>query len=220
MANWYITEFTLSGAPEDVDAAENLLKGLSVDSCGELQLVEFAEALDCDPERTFYAGYIESDTIIRDGDRIGFITWTKWQAPYQVIYALCQRYSSLSYYFLARLEIYATNDAEGRFYPNRVYVELSQGDTIEEKGFPTVGKALVWVNESTGRHFASEDEATQYFHSDSSEDDSFCIFHHVNIIGENKQLTFIPQKNSMNLSLYTPDGSPAGEITVTIGDQN
>lgn len=44
MANWYITEFILTGAPEEVDAAEALLKGLPVGSYGELQLIDVAGA--------------------------------------------------------------------------------------------------------------------------------------------------------------------------------
>lgn len=220
MANWYNTQFTLTGAPKDVETAEALFKSLPVDSYGELQLIDVAEAIGCDPEQTFCAGYIENDTIIRDGDRIDFITCTKWQPPYQVIYALCQRYDSLKYYFMAQLDTYITNDAEGRFYPDRVYVELSQGDTIVEDGFKTIGEALAWINESTGQHFVSEEEATQYFDSDGVDDDSYCIFHHIKIVDESEQLTFIPQENPMNLTLVTPDGTPTGEITVKFGNQN
>lgn len=219
MANWYNTQFTLTGAPKDVEATEALLKSLPVDSYGELQLIDAAEALGCDPEQTFCAGYIDTDTIIRDGDRIDFFTCTKYQPPYQVIYALCQRYASLNYYFLAFLETYITNDAEGRYYPNRVYVELKNVFYVDEKGFPTISEALAWINELTEREFASEEEATEHLNSDSS-DDTYCRFQYVSIVDENEQLTFLPQENPMNLTLVTPDGTPAGEITVTFGDQN
>ena len=113
-------------------------------------------------------------------------------------------------------EEYCTNDAEGRFYPERVYVELSQGDRIDERGFLTIGEALAWIGESTECQFTSEEEVKQYF--DSLDDpDSYCIIHHVHVIGEKEQLTFLPQDDTPNLLLLTPDGTPAGEITVTFG---
>ncbi|MBD5215529.1 MAG: hypothetical protein HDS78_03290 [Bacteroidales bacterium] len=214
MANWYYTKFTLVGGAADIEAAHALLTRLPIDSDGELSLTDMAETLECDPEQTFCAGYVEADTISRGDGRIDFSTWTKWQPPYQIVYALCQRYASLRYYFMAFLEEYCTNDAEGRVYPERVYVELSEGDRIDERGFLTIGEALAWIGESTGRHFASEEQVRQHF--DSLDDyDSYCNIHQVRVIDESEQLTFLPHEGSLNLLLLTPDGTRAGEIQVT-----
>ncbi|MBD5353520.1 MAG: hypothetical protein HDR85_01210 [Bacteroides sp.] len=216
MANWYYTKFTLAGRAADIEAAHALLTSLPVDSDGELSLTAIAETLDCDLQRTFCAGYIDTATIGL-GDRcLDFATWTKWQPPYQIVYAICRRYASLRYYFMAFLEEYYTNDAEGRFYPERMYVELSQGDRIEERGFLTIAEALAWTGESTGHQFASEENVKQYFDS-LDHPDSYCIIHHVHVIGEKEQLTFLPQDDPSKLLLLTPDGTPAGEITVTFG---
>lgn len=130
MANWYYTKFTLAGRAADIEAAHALLTSLPVDSDGELSLTYIAGILGCDPEQTFSAGYIDTATISLGDGCLDFATWTKWQPPYQIVYAICRRYASLRYYFMAFLEEYYTNDAEGRFYPERVYVELSQGDTL------------------------------------------------------------------------------------------
>lgn len=219
MANWYYTDFTIIGEKADVDAVEKLLDRL-VDARSEIQLTDIAEALGCDLERTFCAGCIVEDTLMRfpqqgDTARIDFATETKWQPPYQIVHELCSRYASLQYYFMAYLaEEYLTNDAEGRFYPERVYVELTQGDTTDEQGFLTIGEALAWIGESTGRQFASEEEVKQYFDSLDAPD-SYCIIRHVRVIGENEQLTFLPQDGTPDLLLLTPDLTPAGEIKVT-----
>lgn len=214
MANWYYTQFTLAGDAAGTDAANALLTQLPVDSDGELSLVDIAETLGLDLEHTFFAGYISADTLGVAPGRLDFATFTKWQPPYQIIHALCRRYA-LRYYFMAYLEAYCTNDAEGRFYPDRVYVEQSQGDRIEERGFLTIGEALAWIGESTGRHFASEEEVKQHF--DALDDlDPYCSIRHVRIIDEREQLTFLPQEDSPNLLLFTPDGTRAGEITINL----
>lgn len=216
MANWYSTKFTIAGVAADIDTVHALLRHLPVDSDGELSLTAIAETLDCDLRRTFCAGYIDTATISLGDGCLDFTTETKWQPPYQIVHALCSRYASLRYYFMAYLEEYCTNDGEGCFYPERVYVELSQGDRIDERGFLTIGEALAWTGESMGRQFASEEEVKRYF--DSLDDyESYCIIHHVSVIGENEQLTFLPQDDTHNLLLLTPDGTPAGEITVTFG---
>lgn len=116
---------------------------------------------------------------------------------------------------MAYLEDYCTNDAEGRFYPDRVYVELSQDDRIEERGFLTIGEALAWIGESTGLQFASEEEVKQHF-DDLDDLAQHCSIRHVRVIDEREQLTFLPQEDSPNLLLFTPDGTRAGEITINL----
>jgi hypothetical protein len=82
-------------------------------------------------------------------------------------------------------EIYATNDKEGKYFPNRYYVDTCIDGSYESEYFTTKEAALSWLSDITfGRVKTEEDiELFNADYEDSEEpDENFISFHEFEII--------------------------------------
>ena len=210
MANWRFTDFRIAGEQADLDAAMAFLADIPRDNDGLLQLEDLALALGCDLETTFCRGYIAEINLRKD--YIEIYTETANQPPYQVIYLLCRKFSSLKYYFQVELDDeIITNDAEKKFFPPmiKVYVDHEGKDLCGE--FYDYEEAMQWANEIFGTGFDSDSYLTAYVQA--SVENSYCQFVFTRVIGEDEQLTTIPLSDCKGLAHYTL----AQEFTYSLG---
>lgn len=210
MANWYTTEFRLTGSQADREAAMALLNELYNDKDRVVELSDLADALGCNPEKTFARGHIE-DFRERE-DHIELCTETANQPPYQVIYALCRKYPSLKYYFKTELnDEILTNDVEKKFFHPEVKIYLEHDGKELCGEFYDYDEALQWANGIFSTGFDSDSYLTSYVQS--FVENSYCQFVFTRVIGEDEQLTIIPDYEDGRLDLYTLDGTHAGTVT-------
>ena len=75
------------------------------------------------------------------------------------------------------MEIYCTNDAEGKYFPERYWVDTAQDDIYESKYFNDDESMWKWLNEKYGVKSKEEVEAWNANYEDSGTDDEnfICI---------------------------------------------
>ena len=76
------------------------------------------------------------------------------------------------------MEIYCTNDREGKYFPERYWVDTAQDDIYQSEYFITEESMYKWLNEKYGVKSAEEVEAWNTNYEDSGTDDENFIYIH------------------------------------------
>ena len=75
-------------------------------------------------------------------------------------------------------EIYCTNDREGKYFPERYWVDTAQDDIYQSEYFKTEEDMYKWLNEKYGVKSEEEVEAWNADYEDSGIDDENFIYIH------------------------------------------
>lgn len=105
---------------------------------------------------------------------------------------MCEKFLSLSHYYYAEEPgccIYETNDTEGEYYPERIYVEICTSDeTSCREYFEDIEDAMEWISEMEGHTFNTREEVKEYFKERSKENDNaYCYIHDI-ALSDNRQI--------------------------------
>lgn len=81
-------------------------------------------------------------------------------------------------------EVYATNDKEGKYFPERYYVELCLDDQIEMEYFKDEKSMYKWLSEKTGRNMDAEEvkEFNVDYDDEALDDENFIHIHKFEVI--------------------------------------
>ena len=101
---------------------------------------------------------------------------------------LRQKFSDIKVYWVVEesgCEVYVTNDKEGKYFPERYWVDTAQDDIYQSEYFKTEEAMYKWLSEITnGRVKSKEDVET--FNSDyedsGAEDENFIIIHEFEVV--------------------------------------
>ena len=75
-------------------------------------------------------------------------------------------------------EVYCTNDREGKYFPERYWVDTAQDDIYQSEYFKTEEDMYEWLNEKYGVKSEEEVEAWNADYEDSGTDDENFIYIH------------------------------------------
>ena len=75
-------------------------------------------------------------------------------------------------------EVYCTNDSEGKYFPERYWVDTAQDDVYQSEYFKTEEDMYKWLNEKYGVKSEEEVEAWNADYEDSGADDENFIYVH------------------------------------------
>ena len=75
-------------------------------------------------------------------------------------------------------EVYCTNDREGKYFPERYWVDTAQDDIYQSEYFKTEEDMYKWLNEKYGVKSEEEVEAWNADYEDSGTDDENFIYIH------------------------------------------
>lgn len=191
MPNWCYTSYTFVGDKEELNELHGLMKVLEEmdkplveNGFGTNWLGNIVESLGKSWEKVWCRGSWDN-LMLADGT-LKFTTETAWSQADEVMDLICEKYPSLSYYFYTEepgMGIYQTNDDEGRFYPERYYVDLCTADgDYQQEYFNTLDDVIAWIGKKTERVFKTEAEVNVYFDElEEANEDAYCYIHEIEI---------------------------------------
>ena len=101
---------------------------------------------------------------------------------------LRQKFPEIKVYWVVEesgCEVYCTNDKEGKYFPERYYVELCQDDQIDCEYFKTEESMYKWLSEKTGSRIHNIETAEQFnqdYEEEALDDENYIIIHYFDVI--------------------------------------
>ena len=83
------------------------------------------------------------------------------------------------------MEVYLTNDKEGKYFPNRYFVDTCINGAYNLEYFETKEKAYKWLSEISNNKVTNEEQVEAFNKEPLDEDDFICI-HEFSIVDNNK----------------------------------
>lgn len=99
-----------------------------------------------------------------------------------------QKFPDIKVYWVVEesgCEVYCTNDREGKYFPERYYVELCQDDICDFEYFKTEESMYKWLSEKTGSRIHNAETVEQFnqdYEEEALEDENYIIIHKFEII--------------------------------------
>ena len=81
-------------------------------------------------------------------------------------------------------DVYATNDKEGKYFPERYYVELSLDDQIEMEYFKTEEDMFQWLFKKTDgrvKNWQNVDDFNSDYEDEALDDENYIIIHQFDV---------------------------------------
>lgn len=128
-------------------------------------------------------GEIDDDPTLEDGV-LRFYAEERWGLQ-DFEELLRQKFSDIKVYWVVEesgCEVYCTNDKEGKYFPERYWVDTAQDDIYQSEYFKTEEDMYKWLNEKYGVKSEEGVETWNANYEDSgTEDENFIYIHEFEI---------------------------------------
>ena len=191
MANWASTSYRIEGSKEDLEKVYNVIdefmserrKPVEVDASNEWEgnIVRALGATDEQMKNNYLRGFIEEYEM--DGDIIRIEAEEAWGTT-DFRHVLAQLMPELTIYYIVEepgCEVYATNDADGKYFPERFYVDAYVNGDYQSEYFDTEEQAMTYVANLLGKQEVSKNELENW-NECHEEDDNFIYIHEFEIV--------------------------------------
>lgn len=191
MANWASTSYRIEGSKEDLEKVYNVIdefmserrKPVQVDASNEWEgnIIRALGATDEQMKNNYLRGFIEEYEM--DGDIIRIEAEEAWGTT-DFRYVLAQLMPELTIYYIVEepgCEVYATNDAEGKYFPERFYVDAYVNGDYQSEYFDTEEQAMTYVANLLGKQEVSKNELENW-NECHEEDDNFIYIREFEIV--------------------------------------
>ena len=193
MANWAFTDYAIEGPKEILEKIHQALlyhdvqEGSDKNWEGNVLLALGCTWKDRSPDGSghYLRGFIHPDSIDYNGDGlIRFDAEEAWGVT-DFDEVLKTKFPEVKIYWSTEesgCEIYETNDKEGKYFHDRVYVDTCIDDNYQMEYFQTLDGAYKWLSEITnGRVKTKEDVDSFNETADSLANDDFIAVHEYRI---------------------------------------
>lgn len=191
MANWASTSYRIEGSKENLEKVYNVIdefmserrKPVQVDASNEWEgnIIRALGATDEQMKNNYLRGFIEEYEM--DGDIIRIEAEEAWGTT-DFRHVLAQLMPELTIYYIVEepgCEVYATNDAEGKYFPERFYVDAYVNGDYQSEYFDTEEQAMTYVANLLGKQEVSKNELENW-NECHEEDDNFIYIHEFEIV--------------------------------------
>jgi hypothetical protein len=190
MANWASTSYRIEGSKSDLEKVFNVIEGFmtgkqkpSVEtSCQDWEgnIVKALGATDEQLSKNYLRGFIQEYEM--DGDTIRIEAEEAWGATdFRQVLAMLM--PELAIYFIVEepgCEVYATNDDEGRYFPERFYVDACVNGDYRSEYFETEEQAMAYAAELLGMEKMTQAKLESW--NEDQEGDDFIYIHEFEIV--------------------------------------
>lgn len=186
MANWASTSYRIEGSKEDLEKVYNVIdefmserrKPVQVDASNEWEgnIIRALGATDEQMKNNYLRGFIEEYEM--DGDIIRIEAEEAWGTT-DFRHVLAQLMPELTIYYIVEepgCEVYATNDAEGKYFPERFYVDAYVNGDYQSEYFDTEEQAMMYAAQLLGKEKMTKAKLESW-NEDHEEDDEFIYIH-------------------------------------------
>lgn len=191
MANWASTSYRIEGSKEDLEKVYNVIdefmserrKPVVVDASNEWEgnIIRALGATDEQMKNNYLRGFIEEYEM--DGDIIRIEAEEAWGTT-DFRHVLAQLMPELTIYYIVEepgCEVYATNDVDGKYFPERFYVDAYVNGDYQSEYFETEEQAMTYVANLLGKKEVSKNELENW-NECHEEDDNFIYIHEFEIV--------------------------------------
>lgn len=191
MANWASTSYRIEGSKEDLEKVYNVIdefmserrKPIEVNASSEWEgnIIRALGATDEQMKNNYLRGFIEEYEM--DGDIIRIEAEEAWGTT-DFRQVLAQLMPELTIYYIVEepgCEVYATNDADGKYFPERFYVDAYVNGDYQSEYFETEEQAITYVANLLGKEKVSKNELENW-NECHEEDDNFIYIHEFEIV--------------------------------------
>ena len=195
MANWAYTDYVVEGNIETIkriygailkhpvqkdsheDWEGNILHALNID-------FENMKIGDSEP---YMRGFIQQDTVEMSDSTLTFSAEEAWGAT-DFADVLNEKMEDIKVFFYVQeegMEVYATNDKEGKYFPDRFYVDTCIDGNYDSDYFKTEEKLYEWLSRKTDGKVTdgeSIDKFNEEFENSDGYDSNFIRIHEIEIV--------------------------------------
>lgn len=167
MPNWCYTDYVIEGEKKEIDALEKMMNELSAmekpyveNGFGNNWLGCIVEKLGGDWRKIRCRG--DWNELRKENGTLRFNTETAWGSCNGVLNLICEHFPSLSYFFIAEEpgdELYITNDTDGKYFPERYYIDLCTLEgAYDGDYFTEIEDVYKWLNNRFGVNVKSVED--------------------------------------------------------------
>lgn len=191
MANWASTSYRIEGSKEYLEKVYNVIdefmserrKPIEVNASSEWEgnIIRALGATDEQMKNNYLRGFIEEYEM--DGDIIRIEAEEAWGTT-DFRQVLAQLMPELTIYYIVEepgCEVYATNDADGKYFPERFYVDAFVNGDYQSEYFETEEQAMTYVANLLGKKEVSKNELENW-NECHEEDNNFIYIHEFEIV--------------------------------------
>lgn len=191
MANWASTSYRIEGSKEDLEKVYNVIdefmserrKPIEVNASSEWEgnIIRALGATDEQMKNNYLRGFIEEYEM--DGDIIRIEAEEAWGTT-DFRQVLAQLMPELTIYYIVEepgCEVYATNDADGKYFPERFYVDAYVNGDYQSEYFETEEQAMTYVANLLVKKEVSKNELENW-NECHEDDDDFIYVHEFEIV--------------------------------------
>ena len=130
-------------------------------------------------------GEIDDDPTLENGV-LRFYTEERWGLQ-DFEELLIQKFPDIKVYWVVEepgCEIYCTNDEEGRYFPERYYVDTAQDDIYNSEYFQTEEEVYKWLDKLTNGRVKSKEDVEKFnadYEDSGTDDENFIYIHEFKI---------------------------------------
>ena len=191
MANWASTSYAIEGSKEELNKLYELIEGFmkhkmepvteTASDGWEGNIVKSLGATEEQMKRNYLRGFIEDYDL---GEGVLYIYAEEAWGATDFRHVLAELMPDLTIYFCVEepgCEVYATNDADSKYFPDRYYVDAFVNDDYCSEYFDDEDKAMKFAAELTGREQISKEELTKW-NNEQEDDDVFIYVHEFEVV--------------------------------------
>lgn len=186
MANWASTSYRIEGSKSDLEKVYNVIdefmseRRKPVEENGskewEGNIVKVLGATNEQMKNNYLRGFIQEYEM--DGDTIRIEAEEAWGAT-DFRHVLAKLLPELTIYYIVEesgCEVYATNDADGKYFPERFYVDAYFNGDYASEYFRTEEQAMMYAAQLLGKEKMTKAKLESW-NEDHEEDDEFIYIH-------------------------------------------
>lgn len=151
MPNWCCTDYVIEGKKDTLDKIYEAIENHSVkEGSSEDWEGNILETLGIDYANHFIRGFIEDSNL--DDDSISIYATEAW-ARTDFAELLLSKFQDIDVYWKAEepgMDIYETNDSEGKYFPERYLVDILTPDDYIQEYFELKEDVYKYIEDHTG----------------------------------------------------------------------
>ena len=190
MANWASTSYRIEGSKNELERVFNVIDDFMTDKRKPVRenaskewegnIVRVLGATDEQMENNYLRGFIQEYEM--DGDIISIEADEAWGAT-DFRHVLTKLMPDLTVYYIVEepgCEVYATNDAESKYFTDKFYVDACVNGNYESGYFETEKQAMAYAAELLGKEEVSKGELKNW-NKEHKENNDFIYVHEFKI---------------------------------------
>ena len=181
MANWASTNYVIEGSKETLQKIEEAIVKAINTKDNKYEEYKVCDILGVPYELgvTSLGGLIEEEPWYDDSGSLHFYAEERWGLQ-DFNDLLEKKFPDIKIYWIVEepgCEVYATNDKDGKYFPDRFYADTCINGIYQSEYFTTEEEMYKWLSENTNGKIKSLEDAENFNESPDTPKEDFISIH-------------------------------------------